>query len=143
MQLIFKHSFLYLTIGILSLFTGCIQREYRTIEYTPQPQANIYNFEKPIKVKEFNPKKGKAERLISAFYKKPIKVCRPRYIIKYRTYPNTHQENPFNHQVSKKNSTFEEILKTSREKRVKKTSKIKYNNNQEEFPSNVPIGSKK
>ena len=147
-----QHFFLYLTISSLFLFTGCIQR---TIEYNTQPQSNFYDNEtetvtevkslnryfKPIKVKGFSQKKGKAETMISEFYKKPVKVCKPRYIIKYRTYPKPNQDNPFNYQAPK-NSTFEKILEINKNKKVKIVNKVKANNNEEEFPSNVPISFK-
>jgi len=125
MQFFFRDFFLYLTISSSFLFTGCIEREYNHTYYNPKPAPNPFQTNETIKRKKSYSNGS----------------CKPHYIIKYQPYPNYTPPAPLNYKAQKKESAFDKILKANRDKKVKKISRVRYNNSQEEFPSNVPIGS--
>ena len=133
-----KKIFLYIVISsFFLLFSGCVPRQSNDVYYNDDSCEPCYNMTYKVKDKStpFDSLKVKEQKR---------EILRNPFSLKRLT-PNRREIKPlFNTSTinsNKKESAFDKILKLNRDRKIEKKHKVKYNNSQEEFPSNVPIGS--
>ncbi|SFV68331.1 hypothetical protein MNB_SV-13-806 [hydrothermal vent metagenome] len=113
-----KKLFSSISLLFFLFFTGCMSRQNNAQYIRPHSYNNPYYYKTPPKQKIYRKRASNYT----------IQEATPK--IKYI----------FSKHRTKKESTFEKILRQSKQKKLK-LKKRKYNSCREDFPSNVPRGS--